>query len=103
VGQAHANGIPLDSLELFRGDFMPPLPSGDDLIIPIPSQELTREETRLLDSLAQEHYGLSGAALMENAGYWAAREAFLVSRSLAERKNLRMPVVTVVCGRGNNG
>ncbi|MCZ7647352.1 MAG: NAD(P)H-hydrate epimerase [Planctomycetota bacterium] len=94
--------VAVDRLEAFDAVFVPPPPDLDDLVIPVPETPLTREETRLLDSTAQEHYGIPGEALMEHAGYWAARETFLAARDLAARAG-EEPRVTVLCGRGNNG
>ena len=100
---ADAAGIPVDVLDAFDARYRPPAPRMEDPVIPVPSQALSREDSRLLDSLAQEHYGILGAALMENAGFWGAREAYLVASDLAEQKGADVPVVTVLCGRGNNG
>ncbi len=55
------------------------------------------ETVRLLDSTAIREYGVPGLALMENAGYWAARELW---RRLADPGSAR---VAVLAGRGNNG
>jgi NAD(P)H-hydrate epimerase len=54
---------------------------------------LNREQSRRVDRLAIEHYGLSGLVLMENAG-----------RGLADRLcelGISGPVA-ICCGRGNN-
>ncbi|MBE7466684.1 MAG: NAD(P)H-hydrate epimerase [Planctomycetes bacterium] len=101
--EAAAQGTRVDRLDAFDAVFVPPAPQREDLTIPVPGLPLTREEVRLLDAYAQEHYGMLGAALMENAGYWAARETFLAAHDLAARKNGETPRVTILCGRGNNG
>lgn len=99
---AQAEGIPVEALDDFSPFYASPPPEPDDPLIPVPGVALTREETRMLDASAQQAYGLSGAALMENAGYWAAREAYLMALSIAAEQG-QPPALTVVCGRGNNG
>ncbi len=108
ISQAAAEeGMAVDELEAFEASYQSPAPLLEDPVMPVPEQILSREEVRLLDSLAQDHYGMEGAALMENAGYWAAREAFLIAASLAENEEedsgSEPAAVTVLCGRGNNG
>ncbi len=56
-----------------------------------------RESMRLLDSTAIKEYGVPSLALMENAGFWAARELW---RRLEAPGSAR---VAVLAGRGNNG
>jgi len=56
-----------------------------------------REAMRLLDSTAIREYGVPSLALMENAGFWAARELW---RRLSDPKAAR---VAVLAGKGNNG
>jgi NAD(P)H-hydrate epimerase len=56
-----------------------------------------REAMRLLDSTAIREYGVPSLALMENAGFWAARELW---RRLEDPKAAR---VAVLAGKGNNG
>ncbi len=56
-----------------------------------------RETMRLLDSTAIKEYGVPSLALMENAGFWAAREFW---RRLDDPGSTR---VAVLAGRGNNG
>ena len=51
-----------------------------------------------MDTAAAEHYGISGLALMENAGAAVARHAFRVASHASRR-----PSVCVFAGRGNNG
>lgn len=55
---------------------------------------LTREESRAIDRLAVERYGMTGLVLMENAGRGCAE--LLLSLGVTRR-------VAVCCGRGNNG
>ncbi len=54
---------------------------------------LTREQSRRVDQIAIEEYGMSGLVLMENAG-----------RGAAERIAELFPAggVTILCGQGNN-
>ncbi len=59
----------------------------------MPDVTLTRAQSRRVDQLAIEHYGLSGLVLMENAGRGVTD--ILVSRGIAG------PVV-ICCGKGNN-
>lgn len=100
---AEAEGLDVVELGAFDAGFHPGVPSIEDAVIPVPDRPLSREDVRLLDSLAQEHYGILGAALMENAGFWGARECYLVASDLAEQKGAESPAITVLCGRGNNG
>ena len=59
---------------------------------------LNREQSRRVDVLAVESYGMTGLVLMENAGRGAAEiVAGVVRASRADR-----PIV-ICCGRGNNG
>jgi NAD(P)H-hydrate epimerase len=60
---------------------------------PLKSPILTREESRLVDRIAIEEYGLIGLVLMENAGRG------VVDR--LERIGIDGPVA-VCCGKGNN-
>ncbi|MCC6124367.1 MAG: NAD(P)H-hydrate epimerase [Pirellulales bacterium] len=54
---------------------------------------LTREQSRLVDRLATDEYGMTGLVLMENAGRGAA--------DVLCRLGLTGPVV-ICCGKGNN-
>ena len=69
----------------------------------------TPDEIRLMDRAAAERYGVSGLALMENAGAAVARVAFRVAARMARagprcRGELGRPVcVCILAGRGNNG
>ena len=53
-----------------------------------------REQSRRVDQLAIERYGISGLVLMENAGRGAV--------DVLERVGITGPI-TICCGRGNNG
>ena len=55
---------------------------------------LTREESRAVDRVAMERFGMSGLVLMENAGRGCAD--LLLRLGIAGR-------VTICCGSGNNG
>lgn len=55
---------------------------------------LTREQSRQVDSIAIQRYGMSGIQLMENAGVGTAE--LLQSLGISGQ-------VTICCGRGNNG
>lgn len=59
---------------------------------------LNREQSRRVDVLAVERYGMTGLVLMENAGRGAAE---IVAGILGAAKP-NQPVV-ICCGRGNNG
>jgi NAD(P)H-hydrate epimerase len=123
--QARTQGVKAERLSPFDPHYTPPVPTAEDVRAPVPETPLTQEEARMLDALAQNFYAMSGGALMENAGYWAAREAYLRARHLArdmggnggyggqetrpparkptQEKGDAPPRVAVVCGRGNNG
>lgn len=60
-------------------------------------QPLSREESRRVDALAQERFGLPGDLLMENAGGATARFALSRCSTASSRAML------VLCGPGNNG
>ncbi len=79
---AHTTSPPCDDVAEFRPEHCP----------------RTREDSRLLDSVGMESYGLLGLGLMENAGAAAAAECWRMVQS-AESDG---PVV-IVAGRGNNG
>lgn len=55
---------------------------------------LTRSESRQVDQLAIERFGMSGLVLMENAGREAAR---VIARRVPHAD------VCILCGKGNNG
>lgn len=58
------------------------------------SKPLSREQTRLIDKITIEEYGLPGVVLMENAGREIAR--FLLSLKPKGK-------IVICCGKGNNG
>jgi NAD(P)H-hydrate epimerase len=55
---------------------------------------LTAEDAKALDQTAQQRFGISVLALMENAGAAVARQALRMSRKRQ---------IAVFCGKGNNG
>lgn len=55
---------------------------------------LTREQSRQVDKLAIDQYGMAGLVLMENAGRGCAE--------LLEQQGISGPVA-ILCGKGNNG
>ena len=57
---------------------------------------LSRAQSRAVDRIAEEGFGISGLVLMENAGLLAALEV-LAEPGVARGR------VAVVCGAGNNG
>jgi len=69
----------------------------------------TPDEMRQIDRAAAENYGVSGLALMENAGAAVARVAFRVAAraTYTDRCRLGGPArsvsVCILAGRGNNG
>ena len=81
----------------FDPAYQSPAPQAADVTVEIDAPPATCQHVRMLDSIAIERYGISGLALMENAGYRAAREAFLMLADSARER------VVVLCGRGNNG
>jgi NAD(P)H-hydrate epimerase len=69
---------------------------------------LTRQQVRELDRRAIQEYGMSGLVLMENAGRGVADVICqLIGQPPAlpgvSRAAIDAPVVTIVCGKGNNG
>lgn len=57
-------------------------------------ESLTRAQTKLIDKLAIDEFGLPGIVLMENAGLG-------ISQYLLSLKPTDM--ITICCGKGNNG
>lgn len=55
---------------------------------------LNRQQSREVDRIAIEEYGMSGLVLMENAGRGCV--------DLLERRGMKGPV-GILCGKGNNG
>jgi hydroxyethylthiazole kinase-like uncharacterized protein yjeF len=78
-------------------DWKVPAPRPEDAVFSPGSAPRSREEVRLADSVTMERYGIPGLALMENAGWRAAREAYAM---LSFAPGLE---VVVVAGAGNNG
>ncbi len=63
---------------------------------------LTRAQSRRVDQLAIEHYGISGLVLMENAGRGVAdRLCALLTETVESPATPPSPVV-ICCGKGNN-
>jgi NAD(P)H-hydrate epimerase len=78
-------------------DYRPPVPTADDVLFSPDVPARTREDVRLLDSTAIEHYRIPGIVLMENAGWRAAREAYAMLGFEPGGG------VLVLAGPGNNG
>ena len=62
------------------------------------STPLTREQSRLMDTIAQDAYAIPGIILMENAGLRAADIIFNLLEDLEKPWS-----VTILTGKGNNG
>ncbi len=77
--------------------FRTPRPDPAEPVFTPQTPPLTRERARVLDTVAMETYGMAGLTLMENAGWGAAREAFMMLNNPASAR------VVVFCGRGHNG
>lgn len=60
---------------------------------------LTRQQSREVDRIAVERYGLSGLVLMENAGRGVVEVLLTLDPTLVGNADR---VVTVLCGKGNN-
>jgi NAD(P)H-hydrate epimerase len=89
---------PLGIMELvFDRKYRPPRPRKSEATMDSPAGHVGRRESRMLDSVAAERFHIDGLALMENAGYRAAREAYLML------DNPSNEAVLIVCGKGNNG
>ncbi|MCW8132141.1 MAG: NAD(P)H-hydrate epimerase [Planctomycetota bacterium] len=98
---AEEDGIAAEVFDEFSERYASPPPSPDDVVIPASAEAFSREDARMIDSLAQQAFGMPGGALMENAGFWAAREAYFQAQAVEQEKG-RAEIV-VLCGRGNNG
>ena len=72
-------------------------PGASEPRVRVRAEPRDREMVRLLDSTAIQEYEVPSLALMENAGFWAARELW---RRLEDPRSAR---VAVLAGRGNNG
>ncbi len=57
---------------------------------------LSREQSRRIDKIAIQHYGIPGMVLMENAGRGVVEVLCRIDQHLANRS------VVVLCGKGNN-
>lgn len=97
------SGIPIIDLGRPVTRFTPPPPFEEDVVVPVPPHVGTQEDARVLDFLAASQYHMAPWSLMENAGYWAARETWLYLQALKKERGLEQLVVSVLCGRGNNG
>jgi NAD(P)H-hydrate epimerase len=64
-----------------------------------PQLTLNREQSRRIDVLAVQQYGMTGLVLMENAGRGAAE---IIRKLMVDRSQSAGPVV-ICCGKGNNG
>ena len=60
---------------------------------------LNREQSRRVDVVAVERYGMTGLVLMENAG----RGAAAIIRRIYETEARGIETVAICCGKGNNG
>ena len=58
---------------------------------------ITREQAQNLDRMAMGDYGISGEALMGNAGL---KMAEFIRLNLVD---IHSPKIGIVCGKGNNG
>ena len=118
IRRAKEQGIPFEEWEEFSPHFAPPPPAEPgqprgpgDVVIPVPDVAVTREDARLLDTLGIDAFKIPGGALMENAGYGAARTAFLMAREIehapapdgTKRTAGWTASIVVICGKGNNG
>jgi NAD(P)H-hydrate epimerase len=84
-------------------DFKLPVPSTEDALFHLDALPVSRERARLWDTVAIERYGIAGLALMENAGWGAAREVYLSVMDSGEDNASGRAGVLIICGRGNNG
>jgi NAD(P)H-hydrate epimerase len=112
AGDANAPGSEQDFAAAVRGasscgmrtsivideDYRPPRPAPEDTLFQPDTAPRPREQVRLLDSTAIEQYRIPGLALMENAGWRVAREAY----AMLHFDPTKGPVL-VVAGAGNNG
>ena len=81
----------------YSPDFRTPRPSARDAVFSPRLSPRSRDECRMMDAVAIERLRIPSVALMENAGWRAARECFLMLDRPEKAK------VLVACGRGNNG
>jgi NAD(P)H-hydrate epimerase len=78
--------------------YRPPRPSRADTLFSPEAAPRSREDVRLMDSTAMNHYFIPGIVLMENAGWRTAREAYASLGFDGAGKK-----VVVAAGAGNNG
>jgi NAD(P)H-hydrate epimerase len=97
------SGIPVSDLGKPVTRFTPPPPALSDVVVPVPVRVGRRDDARVLDFLASAQYHIASWVLMENAGYWAAREIWLYVNALKQERGFDQPLITVLCGRGRNG
>ena len=62
---------------------------------------LTREQSRLIDQVAVERYGIPSVVLMENAGRGVVDVLLRIDPGLC-REHGAHPAVAILCGKGNN-
>jgi NAD(P)H-hydrate epimerase len=62
---------------------------------------LTREQSRLVDRIAIERYGIPGIVLMENSGRGVVDVLLEIDPELCRWRGLP-PAVAILCGKGNN-
>ncbi len=72
-------------------------PEKGGLLVTLEAPARDRETVRLLDSTATKEYGIPALALMENAGFWAARIFW------GRISNPQSSKIAIIAGRGNNG
>ena len=100
---ARASDTPLELIDRPVTSFVPPAPDENDVPVPVPNAIGSQEDARVLDFLATSHYKMMTTVLMENAGFWAAREVWLYAEALKRERELEEVGVAILCGRGNNG
>jgi NAD(P)H-hydrate epimerase len=101
--EAQRHGAGIVRTADFDPNFPPSPPAFDEVVFPPPPAALTQEIVRLMDAVAQSDFFISGAALMENAGAFAAREALRELLAVHPNNDDEEAGVTVLCGPGNNG
>ena len=71
-----------------------------------PPLMLTREQSRQVDRIANDEYGIPGVVLMENAGRGVVEALLEVDSGLAESpgagRERGEPLVVILCGKGKN-
>ncbi|NOY41792.1 MAG: NAD(P)H-hydrate epimerase [Planctomycetes bacterium] len=61
---------------------------------------LTRQQSRLIDTIAIDQYGIPGMVLMENAGRGVVDVLLELDPTLTQNPE---PKIAILCGKGNNG